>query len=199
MVCCVCETIHFTDASRTASSHNIVSQPSVRRTPSSHKCNYIVSQTQLNRLTNASSSNRIVSQHRLTAVSSSNCIVSQTQLNRLTNASCIVSQTKVQHRLTNASCIVSQTQLRRTASSHKRKFELHRLTKIVSQTEVRRTASSHKRNLMHRLTNASSYRLTNAIVVELCCTIARTVLRRSRGGRPCGQTGGVARVGVKRS
>ena len=95
--------------------------------------------------------------------------------------------------------IVSQTQLRRTASSHNRKFELHRLTKIVSQTEVRRTASSHKRNLMHRLTNASSYRLTNAIVVELCCTIARTVLRRSRGGRPCGQmTGGVARVGVKR-
>ena len=91
----------------TESSHNIVSQPTVRRTPSSHKCNSIVSQTQLNRLTYATKSSHkrdffesshkrkfIVSQtkvHRLTNASSSNCIVSQT----LVHPNCIVSQTLV--------------------------------------------------------------------------------------------------------
>jgi hypothetical protein len=124
---------------------------------------HIVSQTHVNRLTNASS-------NRLTNVSS-DCLTKASS-DRLTHASSsshkrIVSHALVRqrHRLTHASAsdgIVSHTQVRRTASSHTRKCvngivshtqvrQRHRLTHarasngIVSHTLIRPTASSHTR------------------------------------------------------
>ena len=111
---------------------------------SSHKRKFV----KLHRLTHSSSSSHkrkfvdlncivsIVSQTELLRLThaSSNCIVSHTQLHRLTYESSSKRRTASSH---TRNFIVSRTKVRRTASSHNRKFvELHRLTHA--------TSSSHK-------------------------------------------------------